>query len=222
MNNQQGQWTLTIATLVMVATVVVSCIWWERKSPIERDTVTGPLVFQTPGGLLEVSAVNTTESFEKRSILTVAGVPLGTTVSQIQVPVTYRYKVELAKNWQTHTRGGRLLVIAPAVTPSLPVGIDTSKVRMQTSSGWARFDKQANLDALLREVSPDLAALSMSSRYIELQREQARKTVTEFAVKWLITQERWKSITPSQVKVYFADEPIGRLSTFGPEFAGPL
>jgi len=61
-------------------------------------------------------------------LLTIAGINLGTTVSQIQVPVTYRYQIALGKEWQVHLRNGTLLVIAPAVMPSVPVAIDTSRM----------------------------------------------------------------------------------------------
>jgi hypothetical protein len=91
---------------------------------------------------------------------------------------------------------------------------------MQTQAGWLRFNGRANLDSLLAEVTPELAIKVRSPAHIEAQREQARKTVTEFVTKWLITQERWKSVKPSQVRVYFADEPIERLRTFGADFGG--
>jgi len=178
------------------------------------------MVFRTPGGLLEVSGINATETFTKRSMLTIAGINLGTTVSQIQVPATYRYQIEPAKDWPTYMRDGRFMVIVPAVRPSLPVAIDTSRMRMQTQAGWLRFNGRENLDSLLAEVTPELAANARSTAHIEAQREQARKTVTEFVAKWLITQEQWKAIKPSQIRVYFADEPIERLRTFGPDFGG--
>jgi len=91
---------------------------------------------------------------------------------------------------------------------------------MQTQAGWLRFNGRENLDSLLAEVTPELAANARSTAHIEAQREQARKTVTEFVAKWLITQEQWKAIKPSQIRVYFADEPIERLRTFGPDFGG--
>ena len=67
------------------------------------------MVFRTPGGLLEVAGINTTEVFTKTSMLTIAGVNLGTTVSQFQVPVTYRYQIALAKDWTVHLRDKKLL-----------------------------------------------------------------------------------------------------------------
>jgi len=71
------------------------------------------MVFRTPGGLLEVSGINATETFTKRSMLTIAGINLGTTVSQIRVPATYRYQIEPAKDWPT-------VIVRPA--PSLHRG----------------------------------------------------------------------------------------------------
>jgi hypothetical protein len=213
-------WTGFLTTLTVVAVAIAAYLWWNRAPPGATETISSPTVFRTPGGLLEVAAVNTTETFTKKSMLTVAGINLGTTVSQIQVPVTYRYQIEPAKDWPTYMRDGRFMVIVPAVRPSLPVAIDTSPMLMQTQAGWLRFNGNANLNSLLAEVSPELAIKARSPVQIEAQREQARKTVTEFVTKWLITQERWKAVKPSQVRVYFADEPIERLRTFGPDFGG--
>jgi hypothetical protein len=38
-----------------------------------------------------------------------------------------------------------------------------------------------------------------------LQREDARKTVTEFVEKWLVTQEPWKSAKQPRIEVVFPD-----------------
>jgi hypothetical protein len=188
----------------------------------EARTVSLPLVSRTPGGLLEVATVSTTELFEKKSMLTIAGLNMGTTVSQIRVPAVYRYQVRLAADWRAYVSDGKLLVIAPAMTPSLPVAIDTGRMEMQTTAGWARANAQENLQALHREISAALELKAKSPQYVDVQREQARKTVAEFVAKWLLEQERWKTLRPDQVKVYFADEPIERLRSFGPEFGGRL
>jgi len=219
-NTRAGPWTGVFATLAIVGIAIAAYLWWNRTPPADGHAISPPMVFRTPGGLLEVSGINATETFTKRSMLTIAGINLGTTVSQIQVPATYRYQIEPAKDWPTYMRDGRFMVIVPAVRPSLPVAIDTSRMRMQTQAGWLRFNGRENLDSLLAEVTPELAANARSTAHIEAQREQARKTVTEFVAKWLITQEQWKAIKPSQIRVYFADEPIERLRTFGPDFGG--
>lgn len=211
--------------LVVALVAALIYLLWIGLGPTEKAvhasrTLSLPLVSRTPGGLLEVASVSTTELFEKKSMLTIAGLNLGTTVSQIRVPAVFRYQVRLASDWRAYISDGKLLIIAPAPTPSLPVAIDTARMEMQTRSGWARANGQENLEALHREISGALEAKAKSAAYVDAQREHARKTVAEFVAKWLLEQERWKTIRPEQVKVYFADEPIERLRTFGPEFGG--
>ncbi len=220
----------TIALIaVLIAGLLSATVWavWSWLGPNHRDTTTSdristPIVFRTPGGLLEVANIKTTELFEKKSMLHFAGINLGTTVSQIRVPVTYRYQTALGQEWRAYMSGDKFLVIAPAVKASLPVAIDTTGMQMQTQAGWARFNGGESLTELLREISPELEVKAKSSAHIELQRETARKTVAEFASKWLIKQEQWKAVKPDQVKVYFSDEPIEKLRSFGPEFAGTM
>ena len=212
------------AVAVALAAAIIYLLWtWlgPAASVVHASrTVSLTLVSRTPGGMLEVASVSTTELFEKKSMLTIAGLNLGTTVSQIKVPAVFRYQVRLAADWRAYVSDGKLLVIAPAMTPSLPVAIDTARMEMQTTSGWARANAQENLEALHREISSALEVKAKSAAYVDAQREQARKTVAEFVAKWLLEQERWKTIRPEQVKVYFADEPIERLRSFGPEFGG--
>ena len=217
-------WTAVLTAALLAGAAIGA---WQLLVPGPRvatttEHVSAPIIFRTPGGLIEVAGIKTTELFEKKSMLHVAGVNLGTTVSQIRVPVTYRYQIALGQEWRAYMSGDKFLVIAPAVKASLPVAIDTAVIQMQTKSGWARFNSQANLDALLKEITPELEKKAKSSAYVELQREAARKTITEFVTKWLITQEQWKSVKPAQVRVYFSDEPIERLRSFGPEYAGTM
>lgn len=79
------------------------------------------------------------------------------------MPVTYRYQVELGKEWRAYVRDDKFLVIAPAVKPSIPVAIDTSKMSMETKAGWARFDGRENLDKLLQDLTPVLSERAASN-----------------------------------------------------------
>ena len=228
MKNSVRPVALAVAAVCAVVVALAGLsfyMFWTWLRPTETvlnpsRTLSLPLVSRTPGGLLEVASVSTTELFEKKSMLTIAGLNMGTTVSQIRVPAVFRYQVKLASDWRAYVSDGKLLVIAPAMTPSLPVAIDTARMEMQTRSGWARANGQENLEALHREISGALEVKAKSAAYVDAQREHARKTVAEFVAKWLLEQERWKTIRPEQVRVYFADEPIERLKTFGPEFGG--
>jgi hypothetical protein len=185
------------------------------RGPTPRPALTTaiPLVFRTPGGLLEVASVRTTEAFRRTSTMRFAGINLGTTVSEIRAPATFRYQAELGADWRAIESGGKLVIVAPAYRPALPVAIDTRFLEVHTRTGWARFDGRDNEQALLHQLTADLEAKATSPAYMETHREQARTTATEFVTKWLLTQERWKAVRPGQVRVYFADEPMDRLRT---------
>jgi len=71
------------------------------------------------------------------------------------------------------------------------------------------FTATDSLDDLERELTAKLARKAVLPAYIQLQREDARKTVVEFVRKWLVTQARWSTETGSTIRVYFADETIG-------------
>ena len=185
----------------------------QGPSPPASPGLAIPRVFRTPGGLLEVASVRTTEAFRRTSPMRFAGINLGTNVSEIRVPATFRYQAELGGDWRAIQSGGKLVVIAPAYHPALPVAIDTGALEMHTRTGWARFDGRDNGEALLRELTAQLEAKAKSPGYMETHREQARTTVAEFVTKWLITQKRWKAVRPDQVRVYFADELIDRFRT---------
>jgi hypothetical protein len=52
---------------------------------------------------------------------------------------------------------------------------------------------------------------AVNPRYIQLQREGARKTVEEFVRKWLLTQVQWQDESNPELRVLFADEPVGAI-----------
>ena len=109
-----------------------------------------------------------------------------------------------------------MLVIAPAVKPSLPVAIDTAKLERHAEGRWSFFTGTAELDALQRTLTQTLATKAASPSYIAFQRDAARQTVAEFVRKWLLTQARWQHLRDARVQVLFADEPIERLPDTGP------
>ena len=155
------------------------------------------------------------EDFYKSDAMTWWGIYLGNTVSHIQAAVTYRYGVPLADEaWEVITRGQTTVVVAPDLRPSLPVAIDTNTWREKTENGWARFDKQEQLEELRRSMSADLESRARDDRRVALAREASRRTIGEFVEKWLLTKDpRWKPGAFSVVKVYFVDEMDEGLST---------
>ncbi len=166
-----------------------------------------PVVTTLPGGLLETATIRMGEDFYKSDAKTWWGLYLGNTVSHVQVAATYRYGVPLADaSWQIVTRGQTTVVVAPPLRPSLPVAIDTSTWREKTASGWARFDKKDQLEALRHGVSADLEERARDQRRLALAREASRRTIGEFVEGWIV-QRGGEELDPfDTIKVYFVGE----------------
>ena len=139
------------------------------------------------------------------------GIAVGETVPRIRVPAVYRYHIELAPEWRVVRSKEVFAVVVPGVKPSLPVAVDLKRMEKQASGTWVLlpFTETEALDALEREITGKLARKAVSPAYIELQREHARKTVSEFVNKWLMTQVQWQSASSPRVSVRFEDEPVG-------------
>jgi hypothetical protein len=207
--------------IVMIAVAIVASAAWHFQrtilaafSPSTRvdarvGAVGAPVVMRTAGGLLEVATLAVDEHFTRRDSKALWGVPLGETVSEIRVPVTYRFHIELAREWPVEIEGTRATVKAPALAPSLPVAFDTGAMRKSTVNGWARFNASENLAAVERSMSVELAARAGLPQYRALVREEARRTVAEFVAKWLLTEQRWQRGPGHSVAVVFADDPPG-------------
>jgi hypothetical protein len=166
-----------------------------------------PVVMRTPGGLLEVATIKAHERFTRSDTKEFWGIFLGTTVSHIQVPVHYRYHIELAPEWIVLIKGKTCIVVAPPIKPSLPVAFDTTLLETYTDNGWARLNKHENLAALERSMTPELAKRAAAPSYLQLATEPARQTVKEFVTKWLVKEQQWKRDPDYNVKVVFQGEP---------------
>ena len=169
---------------------------------------------RTRGGLLEVSRVKATETFDTTFVRSVLGFEVARTVARIRVPAVYRYHIELAPEWHVLRDGQTFTVITPPVKPSLPVAVDFALMEKEVSGVWSFFTGTDDLNDLERSITAKLARKAVLPAYIQLQRDAARQTVTEFVRKWLVTQTPWKTESGSNIRVYFADEPIG---SFGPQ-----
>ncbi len=185
--------------------------WSKTGGETRSGLATEILVMRTPGGMLEVSTVRAREQFDKRFVYSVLGHDIGETVAHIRVPATYRYHIELAPEWKIVRNEAVFTVVAPPVMPSLPVAVDLAKMEKDVGGSWmlVPFNEDEDLNALEREITTKLGEKAASPVYLQMQREHARKTVTEFVEKWMVTQTQWKTKSPSTVRVFFADEPIG-------------
>jgi hypothetical protein len=207
------QLQLRIGAGAVIAAAALGALlwWWHAPGPApvidSRVSAAGvPVVMRTSGGLLEVATVRAVERFTRADTAQFWGIDLGTTVSIIQAPVTYRFHLELAREW-THTiRDKTCVVQAPALRPSLPVAFDTTGIEKYTRSGWARFNKQENLDALERSITPELNQRADSAAYRQLATEAARQTVREFVTQWLLREQAWRRDPSYRVIVLFPGE----------------
>jgi hypothetical protein len=87
------------------------------------------------------------------------------------------------------------------------VAVDLARLEQDEGGSWLLlpFNADADREALLRELTAKLAQKAASPAYLALQREDARKTVTEFVQKWLVTQESWKSARQPRIEVVFSE-----------------
>ena len=182
--------------------------FWSRTGGEVRSGMGTEILFmRTPGGLLEVASMRMTEQFDKRFVYEVLGLQVGETVAHVRVPATYRYHIELAPLWKIERNDEVFRVVTPPVKPSLPVAVDLAHLEQDEGGTWLLlpFNADADREALLREITGKLAQKAASPAYLALQREDARKTVTEFVEKWLVTQEPWKSAKQPRIEVVFPD-----------------
>ena len=181
-----------LLVLLLIATVL---LWWSARQESRTSGSGGPpsppamlVPFRTPGGILHTNGFVKTEVLRKDT-----GSWRGTTSSEIRLNATYHYEIQLRSQWNIYLDKTRhvAFIVAPTFRPQLPVAVDSRSVYEWTESGWGRFDKWDQLEALRREVSPWLERLATSPGYREVARGQARITVEEFVADWLLKSRGW-------------------------------
>ena len=167
-----------------------------------------PQIKSTQGDILELAVSRGDESF-KSTDEKWAGwgwVYLGTTVAEIRVPVSFRYHLRLSDPWRLAARDQVCLVLAPQIRPSLPPAIHTTDLERRAESGWARFDKNDQLDSLQRSMTPSLEQRAGDRAHLQLVREASRQSVAGFVKKWLMREGQWRSDRFNSIVVLFPDE----------------
>jgi hypothetical protein len=155
---------------------------------------------------LELATATFNETFTKQSGRTTCWglIDLGTSIVQVQVPVTYRYHLCLRERWQLELKQRCLIVHAPVITPSLPPAIHTDRLTTLAVRGWARGSTGGLLAELQQSLTPTLNQFAGDARHLELVRPQCRASVAEFVRLWLEREGQTTSIT--NITVRFADE----------------
>jgi hypothetical protein len=167
-----------------------------------------PEVRATRGDILEVATYRGQEELRREDSLNTFWdmVPLGTTVSVIRVPATFRFHIRLSDPWRLAARDHVCIVRAPAIRPSQPPAIHTDAMEKSTESGWARFNKADNLEILERSLTPELERRASALARQALVREACRTAVAEFVKTWLLKEDHWRRDRFSTVIVLFPDE----------------
>lgn len=213
--------TLAVALLVGVV-LAVGAAWTDYRfvadhvpefggKPQTRAFAEQVIVMPTAGGQLEVATVRSTEVFERKDPKFLDPkvfdkIDLGTTVSRIRADVTYRFHIKLDKAWRLELRDKTCIVRATAVEPTLPVAFDSATLEKDTRSGWARFNKTENLDALERSLTQQLAA--RAPKYQSAAANSGRAVVAGFVRDWLLKQQLWGSGPDYNVIVLYSGEPV--------------
>lgn len=217
------RWWLPVAFAVLLLSLGLNAwLGWrlsqsQRELQLQFASVDRVEVLRTRGGLLQVSTIHSPETFQATRPHSLLGLDLGPTVTRIRVPAVFHYHIELAPEWKLRVRpDGTVIVVAPAVQPTLPVAIDTARLEKLAQGRWSLFTGPAEMEALQATITRTLAAKAASPSYIGFQREAARQTVREFVDKWLLTQAHLKHLPRRDVRVFFADEPIAALPDLAP------
>jgi len=186
----------------------------EIASRFKTGTITTTFISAIPrlvadgGTLLELAAFEATEIItrtdDKRIFFDM--VPLGSTVSEIRVPVTYRYHLRLDEEWRLDVADGLCVVHAPPIRPTQPPAIHTHRMEKRSESGWLRFNEDEEMESLERSLTPTLVARAGNAEHLELVRERCRTRVAEFVRSWLLLEEQWGPGRFTRVEVIFADE----------------
>ena len=170
------------------------------------------------GARLELAAFEAVETMRSTDELRIAWdfIPLGTTVSEIRVPVTYRYHLRLDEPWRLEVEGQSCVVYAPLIRPTLPPAIHTDGMEKYSDSDWLRFNEQEQMEELEHGLTPLLSERAADPTHLEMVRENCRREVAKFVRSWLLLEDHWRVDGFRSVTVVFADETHPDQSTLSP------
>ena len=183
-------------------------------------------IVSTQGDVLEVSTMQTDETVTNYDMKTLLDrtIYLGTTISEIRLPVVYRYHIKLSEDWKLRVDdAGHCIVHAPTLRPSLPPAIRTEGMEKKSEAGWLRFNAAENLAALEKTLTPTLEKRAGNRSHLNLVREASRKSVAEFVKNWLLQQTFTPASQVKSITVIFPDEipPDGQPRTLPPTLLVP-
>jgi hypothetical protein len=169
---------------------------------------------RTHGDILEVASPTTTmETFTKADSRMAAWgkIYLGTTITEIKVPATYRFHVKLSEMKDARVDGNVLIITAPDIRPSLPVAFDTAGIERKSDSGWARFNGAEQLADMEKNITAGLNERAV--KQAEVVRETARKDIEEFVQRWIVDNNPGLRDQIRAIKVLFPGEKADKVKS---------
>lgn len=187
---------------------------WLNLEPGRQDfsgvSTKSPEFISTNGGVLTVAWVKGYETFERRSPselevgLFKVPLPFGETVSEISTAAKYQYQIRLDKRWPIRCSQSQCVVRTGPIELADPVAIYHDETKWKTASGWARFDKAQNLEALNRSLGQVLAARGSLPRNRDLALRDGRAEVEKFVREWLVREK----FSASKIVVLYPGEQL--------------
>lgn len=178
---------------------------------IEKEFVAGiPDIFRARGGNLELAGFKSNETLRRKNIAKIPGtnytIPGTRTTSMVQVPVTYRYHLQLSDPWKIEVVNHSCIIYAPHILPTLPPAIHTDEMLKVSREGLFAWDGEEEMDSLLTSITPTISGYAAKPEYINRVRNESRKTVAEFVKTWLLQRNVWGEEKIENIRVIFADE----------------
>jgi hypothetical protein len=165
-------------------------------------------IISTDGDELTLASMETSETVTKADTKTLFDdlIYLGTTESEIRVPVVYRYHLKLSDPWKLTVKDTRCVVIAPPIRPTLPPAIRTDGMEKKTEAGWLRFNATENLAKLEKDLTPSLEKRAGAGSQNPGVREACRRSVAKFVQRWLLREQAALGGAIKDIIVIFPDE----------------
>ncbi|HBC87445.1 MAG TPA: hypothetical protein DCZ94_10860 [Lentisphaeria bacterium] len=132
------------------------------------------------------------------------GKTLSNAIMEVRAPVTYNYFVDMKGTWKITCEGDMLTIIAPKLQVEEPA-VDLSRMETRIESGKLIFGENAKLEALRKQFYPDMMKKALTPEYIDFVREDARRSLADFANGW-ITADLVKKYPVKYISVRFEDE----------------
>ncbi len=177
-----------------------------------------PEVKGTGEGNLELATIKYTETIKRTNKRTILWrqISLGTTVTEIKVPATFRYHLRLSDPWKLEVHDQQCVVIAPRLRASLPVAIHTDRMSKRSEQGWGRWNADEQMAALERSLTPRFNSYAQQENHVRQVREEARHTVANFVKEWLLKEDHWRTNRFKSIRVIFADEAEAHQALLNP------